>query len=34
MEQFKTMNRGDVEFVLVDDCSPDGGKTVRALAAS
>lgn len=31
MEQFKTMNRGDVEFVLVDDCSPDGGKTVRAL---
>ena len=23
MEQFRKMNRGDVEFVLVDDCSPD-----------
>ncbi len=31
MEQFRVMDRGDVEFVLVDDCSPDGGATVRAL---
>ncbi len=31
MEQFGKMNRGDVEFVLVDDCSPDDGATVREL---
>ncbi|HCI74039.1 MAG TPA: glycosyltransferase [Lachnospiraceae bacterium] len=31
MEQFEQMKRGDVEFVLVDDCSPDGGATVREL---
>lgn len=31
MEQFRKMDRGDVEFVLVDDCSPDGGKTVKVL---
>ena len=33
MEQFRNMNRGDVEFVLVDDCSPDEGATVRELKA-
>lgn len=33
MEQFQQMKRGDVEFVLVDDCSPDGGATVRELRA-
>ena len=31
MEQFKEMNRGEVEFVLVDDCSPDDGATVAQL---
>ena len=31
MEQFRIMERGDVEFVLVDDCSPDEGATVRQL---
>lgn len=31
MEQFKQMKRGEVEFVLVDDCSPDDGATVREL---
>ena len=31
MEQFKKMDIGDVEFILVDDCSPDGGKTVAVL---
>lgn len=31
MQKFKDMDRGDVEFVLVDDCSPDEGATVRAL---
>ncbi len=31
MEQFRKMDRGDVEFVLVDDCSPDEGATVREL---
>ena len=29
--QFEKMDIGDVEFVLVDDCSPDGGKTVEVL---
>ena len=31
MEQFKTMGIDAYEFVLVDDYSPDGGKTVRVL---
>lgn len=31
MEQFRIMNRGEVEFILVDDCSPDEGATVREL---
>lgn len=31
MEQFEQMKRGEVEFVLVDDCSPDDGATVREL---
>ena len=31
MEQFEKMNIDDYEFVLVDDSSPDGGKTVRTL---
>ena len=31
MEEFRKMGRGVPEFVLVDDCSPDGGKTVTVL---
>ncbi len=31
MTQFEQMKRGELEFVLVDDCSPDDGATVRAL---
>lgn len=31
MAQFEQMKRGELEFVLVDDCSPDDGATVRAL---
>lgn len=31
MEEFRKMGWGEVEFVLVDDCSPDGGATVREL---
>ena len=31
MQTFEEMGRGTPEFVLVDDCSPDEGKTVRAL---
>ena len=31
MQKFEEMNRGQVEFVLVDDCSPDEGATVREL---
>lgn len=31
MQQFEQMKRGEVEFVLVDDCSPDDGATVREL---
>lgn len=31
MAEFEKMGRGDYEFVLVDDYSPDGGKTVQAL---
>ena len=30
-EEFKKMNRGELEFVLVDDSSPDDGATVRTL---
>ena len=33
METFAEMNRGQLDFVLVDDCSPDEGKTVEALRA-
>ena len=33
MQTFAEMGRGTPEFVLVDDCSPDEGKTVRALRA-
>lgn len=31
MEQFKKLNIDSYEFVAVDDCSPDGGETVREL---
>ena len=31
MQEFKKMNRGEVEFVLVYDCSLDEGATVREL---
>ncbi len=31
MAEFERMGRKEYEFVLVDDCSPDGGKTVRVL---
>ena len=31
MQEFEKMNRGQVEFILVDDLSPDGGATVREL---
>lgn len=31
LKQFEQMNRGSVEMVLVDDCSPDGGKTAEQL---
>ncbi len=31
MQEFEKMNRGQIEFVLVDDCSPDDGATVREL---
>lgn len=30
-EELKKLNRGETEFVLVNDCSPDGGKTIRKL---
>lgn len=30
-EEMKKLDRGEVEFVLVNDCSPDGGKTIRKL---
>lgn len=30
-EELKRLNRGETEFVLVNDCSPDGGKTIRKL---
>lgn len=33
IRQFDDMKVGDLEFVLVDDCSPDQGATVRALRA-
>ncbi len=31
MQEFEKMKRGQVEFVLVDDCSPDDGATVQEL---
>lgn len=31
MQKFEEMNLGRLEFVLVDDCSPDDGATVREL---
>ena len=31
MQRFQELNRPQVEFVLVDDCSPDEGATVRVL---
>ena len=31
MAEFERMGRNRYEFVLVDDNSPDGGKTVRVL---
>ncbi len=31
MQEFAKMNLGELEFVLVDDCSPDGGATVQEL---
>ncbi len=33
MQVFEKMDRGQVEFVLVDDCSPDEGATIRELRA-
>ncbi len=30
-EEIKKLNRGELEFVLVNDCSPDGGKTITKL---
>ena len=30
-EEMQKMNREDLEFVLVNDCSPDGGKTLEVL---
>ena len=33
MAEFNKMGRNNYEFVLVDDYSPDGGKTVAALRA-
>lgn len=31
MEEMDKMGRGDYEFVLVNDCSPDNGKTMQVL---
>ncbi len=31
MQEMEKLNKKDYEFVLVDDCSPDGGKTVAEL---
>lgn len=31
MAEMNKLGRGDVEFVLVNDCSPDGGETLREL---
>ena len=30
-EEMVKLGRGNVEFVLVNDCSPDGGKTIAKL---
>lgn len=32
VEEMKHMGREDFEFVLVNDCSPDGGKTIQKLS--
>ena len=31
MQEMDRMGRKEYEFVLVDDCSPDGGETMAAL---
>lgn len=31
MQEMEKLNKRDYEFVLVDDCSPDGGETMAAL---
>ena len=31
MQELERLNRKDYEFILVDDCSPDGGETMAAL---
>ena len=31
MQELERLNKKDYEFVLVDDCSPDGGDTMAAL---
>ncbi len=31
MQEMEKLNKKDYEFVLVDDCSPDGGETIAAL---
>ena len=31
MQEMEKLNKKDYEFVLVDDCSPDGGETMAAL---
>lgn len=31
MKELETLGRTEYEFVLVDDCSPDGGETIAAL---
>jgi len=31
-EEMRKMNKDEFEFVLVNDCSPDGGETMRVLA--
>ena len=30
-EEMVRLGRANVEFVLVNDCSPDGGKTIQVL---
>ena len=33
MQEMDTLGKKNYEFVLVDDCSPDGGETVSVLLA-